>query len=75
MREERSGTTRFRVTVSPDGKAADCQIVGSSGHPDLDEATCKHVMRRARFTPATDGDGKPTSGSYSNAIRWVIPKG
>ncbi|MET0180194.1 MAG: energy transducer TonB [Novosphingobium sp.] len=75
LREERAGTTRFRVTVGPDGKVTDCQITGSSGHPDLDEATCKNVTRRARFTPATDGEGKPTSGSYSNAVRWVIPTG
>jgi protein TonB len=31
-------------------------------------------MRRARFNPALDEDGKPTTGSYSNAIRWVIPR-
>lgn len=75
LREEREGTTRFRVTVGPDGKVTDCQITGSSGHPDLDEATCKNITRRARFTPATDGEGNPTTGSYSSAVRWVIPKG
>jgi periplasmic protein TonB len=75
LREEREGTTRFRVTVGPDGKVTDCQVTGSSGSPDLDDAACKNIVRRARFTPATDGEGNPTSGSYSNAIRWVIPKG
>jgi periplasmic protein TonB len=75
LREEREGTTRFRVSVGPDGRVTDCQVTGSSGSPDLDEAACKNITRRARFTPATDGEGKPTTGSYSNAIRWVIPKG
>lgn len=74
LREEREGTTGFRVTVGPDGKVTDCQITRSSGSPDLDEATCSNVRRRARFTPATDGEGQPTTGSYSNSIRWVIPK-
>jgi protein TonB len=74
LREERAGTTGFRVTVGPDGKVTDCQITSSSGHADLDAATCDNVRRRARFTPATDGEGNPTSGSYSNRIRWVIPK-
>lgn len=74
LREEREGTTGFRVTVGADGKVADCQITRSSGSPDLDEATCSNVRRRARFTPATDGEGNPTTGSYSNSIRWVIPK-
>jgi protein TonB len=74
LREEREGTTGFRVTVGPDGKVTDCQVTSSSGHADLDAATCENVRRRARFSPATDGEGNPTSGSYSNRIRWVIPK-
>ncbi|MFN3468396.1 MAG: energy transducer TonB [Novosphingobium sp.] len=74
LREEREGTTGFRVTIGTDGKVIDCEITRSSGSPDLDEATCSNIRRRARFTPATDGDGNPTTGSYSNSIRWVIPK-
>ncbi|HEY6868154.1 MAG TPA: energy transducer TonB [Novosphingobium sp.] len=74
LREEREGTTGFRVTVGTDGKVIDCSITSSSGSPDLDAATCDNVRRRARFAPATDGDGNPTSGSYANRIRWVIPK-
>ena len=74
MREDRAGTTRFSVTVDAEGKVSSCQVTGSSGHSDLDDATCKLVTRRARFKPATDGEGQPTSGSYSNAVRWQIPK-
>lgn len=74
LREERQGTTGFRVTVGPDGRVTSCSITSSSGHPDLDEATCSNVTRRARFTPATDGEGQPTTGSYSNRIRWQIPE-
>jgi protein TonB len=74
LREERQGTTRFRVTVGTDGKVIDCQVTGSSGSPDLDATACAKIKSRARFTPATDGEGQPTTGSYSNAIRWVIPK-
>ena len=74
LREERAGTTGFRVTVGTDGRVTDCSVTSSSGHSDLDAATCENVRRRARFTPAMDGDGNPTTGSYSNRIRWVIPK-
>jgi protein TonB len=73
LREEREGTTGFRVSVGPDGRVTDCQITSSSGHADLDQATCDNVRRRARFTPAVE-NGQPTSGSYSNRVRWVIPK-
>ncbi|WP_068073362.1 energy transducer TonB [Novosphingobium lentum] len=74
LREERAGTTGFHVTVGTDGKVADCSITRSSGSPDLDQATCDNIRRRARFTPATDGEGNPTTGSYSSSVRWVIPK-
>jgi protein TonB len=74
LREEREGTSGFRVTVGPDGRVTDCQITSSSGHADLDAATCDNVRRRARFNAATDGEGNPTTGSYSNRVRWVIPK-
>ena len=74
LREEREGTTGFRVAVGPDGKVTDCTVTSSSGHSDLDEAACANIRRRARFTPAMDGNGNPTTGSYSNRVRWVIPK-
>lgn len=74
LREEREGTTGFRVTVGPDGRVTDCQITSSSGSPDLDQTACEKIRQRARFTPATDGEGQPTTGSYSNRVRWVIPK-
>src|SRR5579863_4219481 len=73
LREERAGTTRFHMTVGPNGRPTDCQVTSSSGSPDLDEATCTYASRRARFTPATDTDGQPTTGSYSGSVRWVIP--
>lgn len=74
LQQEREGTTAFRVTVGPDGRVTDCQISSSSGHADLDAATCTNVKRRARFDPALDGSGQPTTGSYSNRVRWQIPK-
>lgn len=69
LREERAGTTSFRVTIDPEGKVASCTITGSSGHADLDEATCKFVTRRARFRKPSEGYGTV----YSNRVRWVIP--
>src|SRR5579863_1800662 len=73
LREERAGTTRFHMTIGPNGRPTDCQVTSSSGSPDLDEATCTYAQRRAKFTPATDTDGQPTTGSYSGSVRWVIP--
>lgn len=74
LQQEREGTTGFRVTVGANGRVTDCQISSSSGHPDLDQATCTNVTRRARFDPALDSSGQPTTGTYSNRVRWQIPK-
>lgn len=74
LREEREGVTRFRVSVGADGRITGCSVTGSSGHPDLDEATCSLVSRRGRFNPAKDGEGQPTTDSWSSAVRWQIPK-
>jgi TonB family protein len=71
--ERREGTVSFELTVSPDGKVAKCDIIQSSGHVDLDQATCSNILRRARFTPATDGSANPTEGKYSNRVTWRIP--
>ena len=73
LREEKTGTTGFRVTVGPDGRVVDCQIISSSGTPELDDATCKNVTRRARFKPAME-NGTAVQSTYSNRIRWVIPE-
>lgn len=74
QREEREGTTRFSVTVSADGRVTGCTVTGSSGSSDLDATTCSKITSRGRFTPAKDGDGNPTTGSWSGSIRWQLPK-
>ena len=74
LREEKEGVTRFTVTVSPEGRVTNCSVTGSSGTPELDDAACRAITRRARFSPATDGEGNPTTGTYSNSVRWQIPK-
>lgn len=74
LQQEREGTTGFRVTVDPSGRVAECVITSSSGHSDLDDATCKNITRRARFQPALDSAGNEISGTWSSRVRWEIPK-
>ena len=73
MREERQGTTGFRLSVGPDGRATGCDVTSSSGSPDLDSTACSLLMRRAKFNPAME-NGKPVGGSYTGRMRWEIPK-
>lgn len=73
LQQENQGTAGFRVTVGTDGRVTSCSITRSSGFPGLDDATCKNVSRRAKFTPAMQ-NGTPVESSYSNNVRWQIPK-
>lgn len=74
IRQEMTGTARFRLDIAADGQVTNCVITGSSGHPALDAATCALVGKRARFQPARGGEGEPVAGSYSNAIEWRLPE-
>ena len=74
LQQEREGTTAFELTVGPNGRVVNCEIVSSSGHQDLDQATCINVTRRARFDPALNERGEPIIGSYYNRIRWQVPR-
>ena len=73
IRNEEQGTTGFRLDVGPDGRVSGCSITSSSGSTALDNAVCRLMRSRARFTPATDSTGARTSDSVSGRIRWVLP--
>jgi TonB family protein len=73
IREGAEGSSRFVLEIDPDGRVANCTITSSSGYASLDEGTCSIVTLRARFNPALDSAGNPTSGSYSNVVRWEFP--
>lgn len=74
LREERSGTTGFRLEVGPDGRVTNCTVTSSSGHADLDAEACRLLPRRARFKPAVGSDGQPMADSFSSRIVWRIPQ-
>jgi protein TonB len=74
MRAEHQGVTGFRLDVGPDGKATNCTVTASSGFPALDDTACRMLIRRGRFSPAKDASGTPMPFSYSNRVRWQIPK-
>ena len=75
LRAEQQGTVEFRLDVSAEGRVTGCTITSSSGSSALDSATCSLLVRRARFTPALDRQGRPTTGTVESRIRWAIPIG
>lgn len=73
LREEAQGITATRLTVGPDGRVTNCEVTGSSGNSALDQAACRNLQRRARFEPALDRDGNPTTSVYPKRVRWQLP--
>jgi len=72
VRSEEEGTTGFRLEVGPNGRVTNCTVTSSSGSSALDSATCRIMKSRARFTPAIDSNGNPTSDSVSSRITWRL---
>jgi len=73
IRAGEQGTVRFRLWIGPNGLVSDCRIEASSGSASLDEATCRIMRARARFTPAHDANGKAVEDTIASRIRWVLP--
>ena len=73
LRGNDQGTTGFRLTIGPNGRVTDCQVTSSSGSSALDQATCRILRSRARYTPARDSSGNPSSGNDSGRVTWRLP--
>ncbi|MFZ4746639.1 MAG: energy transducer TonB [Sphingomonas sp.] len=58
------GIVNFRLSVDESGMPSACHIQQSSHPPEFDAALCSGMMRRARFTPALDKDGKPLASYF-----------
>ena len=69
-RSQLRGTVYVRYTVQPTGRVSGCTVTRSSGHPELDEATCEIIEDRFRYRPARDPEGKPVAETRSSNFSW-----
>ncbi|MBX7541103.1 TonB family protein [Qipengyuania sphaerica] len=74
VRREYAGVAGFKLDISATGKVIGCRLTKSTGHAELDQATCRLVQQRAKFEPARGPNGEPVAGSYSSAVSWVLPE-
>lgn len=72
VQRELEGNVGVSVVVSPDGRVTECTVTSSSGHSILDEAACEGMVRYARYTPALDDAGNPTTGRDSMTIVYRL---
>jgi protein TonB len=67
------GTVQATITIGTDGRVVGCNVTRSSGNSSLDSATCNIIRRRAKYTPARDSNGNPTSDTIQTPpIRWQL---
>ncbi|GAA0265006.1 hypothetical protein GCM10009127_00200 [Alteraurantiacibacter aestuarii] len=72
VRREIEGNVGVSVTIGPDGRVQSCSVTSSSGESILDEAACEGMERYARYEPALDASGNPTSGRDSLTIVYRL---
>ena len=66
------GPVTVELSISPGGRVTACKVLVSAGW-SLDRATCRAIVKRARFTPATDAQGHSIADTYTQTIVWRIP--
>jgi TonB family protein len=67
------GVVEFRLSVDETGKPIACHIQQSTRPPEFDETVCRTIMKRARFAPALDKDGRALTSFYRNTVVFQMP--
>lgn len=65
-----AGTVGISFRVRSDGRVDRCTVVRSSGHPLLDDLTCRLFTERYRFRPATTAAGRPVESTLQTSFTW-----
>lgn len=65
------GFTIMAWDVETDGLPSNCRILQSSGDKILDDVACNAILKRARFKPAIDVDGKPMKSFLVRRVAWI----
>jgi protein TonB len=73
LRANEQGVSALSLGIDTRGRIAQCQVVGTSGHPALDTAACAALQARGQFRPAQDARGCPVPFRIGQRVRWQIP--
>jgi len=74
IRAEAQGTSAITWEINEQGRVENCRVTSSSGNADLDEAACKAMTRRGRYSPAVDQNGSPIRSTASRRVVWRLPE-
>lgn len=74
IRDEVEGRVGVRVQIGANGRVTSCTVNNSSGSSVLDAAACDGMTRYARYNPALDDAGNPTTDSTSTTIVYQLDR-
>jgi len=70
LRKRQPGLVEFRLMIDAEGKATACHIQQSTNPEGFNDIVCEALMRRAKFEPALDKDGRPMASYYRSRGRF-----
>lgn len=62
-----------RLSIDETGKPSACHIQQSTRGKGFDDAVCKALAKKAKFTPALGADGKPVASYWRQAVIFRAP--
>lgn len=73
LRNEEEGSVGISFNVNARGRVEGCSVTAGSGSRALDDATCRLVTSRGRYSPALDAAGNPIAGGRKSLrFTWKI---
>ncbi len=72
LRAQIGGTVYLRFVVAPNGRVSECAVTRSSGSGELDATTCRLIMRRFRYRPARDAQGRAIADVIRGEHLWEL---
>lgn len=72
LSQNQPALVQVRLIVDTNGAPKTCYIQATTRPKAFDEAVCNGLMRRARFTPALDAEGKPMESYWRKSVRFVL---
>lgn len=66
------GSVGLRFVVGVNGRVTSCNVTRSSGSRALDSTTCRLIMERFRYRPATDRNGRPFPQTVTGEHIWEL---
>lgn len=69
---QRRAIVYLRFTVGIDGRVSDCRVTRSSGNTELDDLTCRLIIKRFRYRPARDATGRVVPEQIDGDHVWDV---